>query len=91
MDIGCGFGGLLVALGRLRPDVCVLGMEIRVKVSEYVRLRIENLRREEGAPCSNAALMRTNAMIYLPNFFRRGQIEAMFFAFPDPHFKVTDW
>ena len=33
MDVGCGFGGLTVALSPLFPDKGVLGMEIRVKVS----------------------------------------------------------
>lgn len=32
VDIGCGFGGLTVALSPLFPDKGVLGMEIRVKV-----------------------------------------------------------
>lgn len=26
-------------------------------------------------------------MKYLPNFFHKGQLEKMFFLFPDPHFK----
>ena len=26
-------------------------------------------------------------MKHLPNFFRKGQLEKMFFLFPDPHFK----
>ena len=26
-------------------------------------------------------------MKYLPNFFRKGQLEKIFFLFPDPHFK----
>ncbi|CAM9930668.1 unnamed protein product, partial [Ectocarpus sp. 13 AM-2016] len=34
VDVGCGFGGLTVALSPLFPDKGVLGMEIRVKVSE---------------------------------------------------------
>lgn len=33
VDVGCGFGGLTVALSPLFPDKGVLGMEIRVKVS----------------------------------------------------------
>lgn len=32
VDVGCGFGGLTVALSPLFPDKGVLGMEIRVKV-----------------------------------------------------------
>merc|ERR1711969_516436 len=44
-DVGCGFGGLLVGLAPLFPDTLMLGMEIREKVVEYVRLRILNLRK----------------------------------------------
>ena len=33
VDIGCGFGGLTVALSELFPDKGVLGMEIRMKVN----------------------------------------------------------
>ena len=36
-DIGCGYGGLLVQLSPMFPDKLMLGMEIRVKVSDYVR------------------------------------------------------
>ena len=28
-------------------------------------------------------------MKLLPNFFSKGQLKAMFFLFPDPHFKKT--
>ena len=35
-DIGCGYGGLLVSLSKMYPDNLALGMEIRVKVSDYV-------------------------------------------------------
>ena len=35
-DIGCGYGGLLVSLSTMFPDNFALGMEIRVKVSDYV-------------------------------------------------------
>lgn len=48
LDIGCGFGGLTVALASLLPDKLILGLEIRAKVCEYVRLRIEALREETG-------------------------------------------
>mmetsp|Transcript_30215 Transcript_30215/g.30701 ORF Transcript_30215/g.30701 Transcript_30215/m.30701 type:complete len:150 (+) Transcript_30215:142-591(+) len=47
IDIGCGFGGLTIGLSTLYPDKLVLGMEIRAKVCEYVRLRIEALRRDD--------------------------------------------
>jgi tRNA (guanine-N7-)-methyltransferase len=44
LDVGCGFGGLLIALSPLFTNVNILGMEIRVKVTEYVRQRIQALR-----------------------------------------------
>jgi tRNA (guanine-N7-)-methyltransferase len=46
LDIGCGFGGLTLALASLLPRDVILGMEIRAKVTEYVRLRIVAARKE---------------------------------------------
>jgi len=43
-DIGCGFGGLLIALAPMFPDTLMLGMEIRVSVTQYVSDRITALR-----------------------------------------------
>ena len=34
-------------------------------------------------------VLKTNAMKYLPNFFKKAQLSKMFFCFPDPHFKKT--
>ncbi|KAJ5935404.1 tRNA (guanine-N(7)-)-methyltransferase [Penicillium verhagenii] len=44
VDIGCGFGGLLVGLAPLLPETLILGMEIRTSVSDYVRSRVGALR-----------------------------------------------
>ncbi|XP_018580789.1 tRNA (guanine-N(7)-)-methyltransferase [Scleropages formosus] len=88
-DIGCGYGGLLVELSPLFPDKLILGLEIRVKVSDYVRDRILSLRAAEPGKYQNIACLRSNAMKYLPNFFAKGQLTKMFFLFPDPHFKRT--
>lgn len=91
LDIGCGYGGLLIRLAELYPDHLSLGMEIRVKVSDYVQERIKALRlrsNEQGkSEYQNCACLRMNAMKYLPNYFRKGQLSKMFFLFPDPHFK----
>lgn len=87
LDVGCGFGGLTVALARIYPTKLSCGMEIRAKVCEYVRLRIEGLRKECPGQYGNATCLRTNCMRYLPNFFLKGQLEKIFFCFPDPHFK----
>ncbi|KAJ7883046.1 putative methyltransferase-domain-containing protein [Mycena olivaceomarginata] len=59
-DVGCGFGGLLTALAPLFPETRILGLEIRVQVSQYVQDRIAALRHS---------------------------LSALFFLFPDPHFK----
>ncbi|XP_043107476.1 tRNA (guanine-N(7)-)-methyltransferase [Puntigrus tetrazona] len=88
-DIGCGYGGLLVALSKLFPERLALGLEIRVKVSDYVQDRIVSLRAAEPGRYQNIACLRSNAMKYLPNFFSKGQLSKMFFLFPDPHFKKT--
>ncbi|CAK6443250.1 unnamed protein product [Pipistrellus nathusii] len=88
-DIGCGYGGLLVELSPLFPDTLILGLEIRVKVSDYVQDRIRALRAAPGGGFQNIACLRSNAMKHLPNFFYKGQLAKMFFLFPDPHFKRT--
>lgn len=88
-DIGCGYGGFLVTLGELYPDKYTLGMEIRVKVSDYVMDRVKALRELHPDKYENIACMRTNAMKYLPNLFRKGQLSKMFFLYPDPHFKKS--
>jgi len=90
LDIGMGFGGLTVSLATLFPDKLVMGMEIRAKVCEYVRRRIEALRDEHPGQYNNASCLRTNCMRYLPNFFKKQQIEKIFICFPDPHFKAKN-
>eukprot|EP00566_Odontella_aurita_P020852 CAMPEP_0113573936 /NCGR_PEP_ID=MMETSP0015_2-20120614/26882_1 /TAXON_ID=2838 /ORGANISM="Odontella" /LENGTH=363 /DNA_ID=CAMNT_0000477045 /DNA_START=105 /DNA_END=1196 /DNA_ORIENTATION=- /assembly_acc=CAM_ASM_000160 len=91
LDIGCGFGGLTVALSTLLPERTILGMEIRAKVTEYVRLRTVALRRDHPGKYQNASVLRTNSMRYLPNYFRKGRLEKIFFCFPDPHFKRRNY
>ncbi|KAJ3375623.1 tRNA (guanine-N(7)-)-methyltransferase [Allomyces arbusculus] len=86
-DIGCGYGGLLADLAPQYPDKLMLGMEIRVKVQEYVYRRIDALRAQHPGKYQNVSIMRMNAMKFLPNFFVKGQLSKMFFLFPDPHFK----
>ncbi|EDV29478.1 uncharacterized protein TRIADDRAFT_18672 [Trichoplax adhaerens] len=89
LDIGCGYGGLLITLAPLFPDTYIMGMEIRVKVSDYVKERIAALRINNPGKYNNIAIVRTNAMKYLPNYFKKGQLKKLFFLYPDPHFKKT--
>ncbi|XP_018026105.1 tRNA (guanine-N(7)-)-methyltransferase [Hyalella azteca] len=86
-DVGCGYGGLLVALSPLFPNTRMLGMEIRVKVADFVTDRILGLRTQHPGQYNNIACVRTNAMKYLPNYFTKGQLSKLFLLFPDPHFK----
>jgi len=87
LDIGCGFGGLTVALATLLPQQTILGLEIRAKVTEYVRLRIMAHRKENPGEFQNVSVCRSNTMKFMPNFFERSSLEKIFFCFPDPHFK----
>ncbi|CAG8762643.1 11933_t:CDS:2, partial [Acaulospora colombiana] len=77
-DLGCGYGGLLVALSTLFPDTLLLGMEIRVKVEEYVRERINALRLQHPGQYQNISIIRMNAMKFLPNFFEKGQGQLLY-------------
>lgn len=87
LDVGCGFGGLTLALATILPKEVILGMEIRAKVSEYVRLRIVAARKEKPDSYENCSVLRSNSMKYLPNYFAKASIHKLFFCFPDPHFK----
>ncbi|KAI0688088.1 putative methyltransferase-domain-containing protein [Cytidiella melzeri] len=94
-DVGCGFGGLLIALAPLFPDTLMLGLEIRVQVSQYVQDRITALRATSQnsepvtpSPYQNVSIVRANAMKFMTNYFSKHSLSALFFLFPDPHFKV---
>lgn len=70
-------------------------MEIRVQVSQYVQDRITALRATSTAtdstthaPYQNVSIVRANAMKFLTNYFPKHSLSALFFLFPDPHFKV---
>ncbi|KAF2084441.1 methyltransferase related protein [Saccharata proteae CBS 121410] len=89
-DIGCGFGGLLFALGPTFPESLVLGLEIRTSVTEFVQEKIKAMRNQSlPAPTyQNIACLRANTMKFLPNFFAKHQLSKIFLCFPDPHFKA---
>ncbi|KXJ86311.1 putative methyltransferase-domain-containing protein [Microdochium bolleyi] len=89
VDIGCGFGGLIVALSPALPDNLMIGMEIRTQVTEFVQDRIRALRSQdtEGQLYQNIGCLRANTMKFFPNFFKKAQVSKIFICFPDPHFK----
>lgn len=67
----------------------ITGMEIRISVTEYVQEKIRALRSQntENQGYQNIACLRANTMKFLPNFFSKHQLRAIFLCFPDPHFK----
>lgn len=69
----------------------MLGLEIRVQVSQYVHDRIQALRvfnaQSDPTAYKNVSIVRANAMKFLPNYFAKHSLSALFFLFPDPHFK----
>jgi tRNA (guanine-N7-)-methyltransferase len=85
-DVGCGFGGLLEHLGPVWADRFVLGLEIRDPVVESVRERLAGLCKK-SASYGRLGVINMNAMKHLPNYFDKGQLQAMFFLYADPHFK----
>ena len=84
LDIGCGFGGLLISLGKLYKGKLGIGMEIRSKACDIVKKKIEN----NGL--NNISVIHTNVMKYITNYFDKNSIDAMYFCFPDPHFKKSN-
>ena len=90
LDVGCGFGGLTIALATLLPTQTILGLEIRAKVTEYVRLRIMAHRKENPGQYQNAFVLRSNTMKHMPHYFEQSTLEKIFFCFPDPHFKTKN-
>jgi len=78
-DIGCGFGGLLFALSPIFPDALILGMEIRIQVTEYVAQKISALRTHSADSRNanvyqNINVLRGNAQKFLTNFFEKYQV-----------------
>jgi tRNA (guanine-N7-)-methyltransferase len=75
-DVGCGFGGLLFALSNIYPESLMLGMEIRIQVTEFVQQKISALRAKHVAEkgYQNISVLRTNAQKFLVNFFDKYQV-----------------
>lgn len=81
LDIGCGYGKFLMELAKMYNNKNVCGLELRKPVASYVKKKIESFY------LNNACVFNTNAMFFLPNFFKKNSLEKIFILFPDPHFK----
>lgn len=79
IDIGCGYGKFLMKTAEIYSEENVLGLEIRQKVYEFVNKKTEEM--------DNCSVIRTNALFFLPNYFKKNSLKKIFVLFPDPHFK----
>jgi len=81
VDIGTGHGAFLLARAAQRPDLNLVGLELREPFVERVNRRIarEDLR--------NAVVVRCNANQSFTEFFRPGTVHRAYVHFPDPWFK----
>ncbi|KEG14941.1 putative tRNA (guanine-N(7)-)-methyltransferase, putative,methyltransferase [Trypanosoma grayi] len=90
VDVGCAFGGMLFMLAQEFPDVCMLGLEIRPKVVNFAQQKTLGLRdgaSDDAHHFRNVWFEQLNVMKYGSNCFQRGQLRALFFCYPDPHWK----
>eukprot|EP00002_Diphylleia_rotans_P015824 TRINITY_DN3065_c0_g2_i1.p1 TRINITY_DN3065_c0_g2~~TRINITY_DN3065_c0_g2_i1.p1 ORF type:complete len:183 (+),score=23.65 TRINITY_DN3065_c0_g2_i1:56-604(+) len=74
LDVGCGYGGLLVGLSTAFPNKLSVGLEIRDSVQKYVQKRIQYLREDYPGQYQNISVLQTNAMKFLTNHFQKGQV-----------------
>ena len=75
LDIGCGYGGLMFALIETFKTEPILGLEIRDKVANFVGEKINSIRNNSGfKDCLNTAVLRTNAMKSLHNYFEKHSV-----------------
>lgn len=79
VDIGCGYGRFLLKTAEMLPEINVLGLEIRDKVVEFVEQHTHSMK--------NCSVIKTNALLFLPNYFEAASLRKIFILFPDPHFK----
>lgn len=79
IDIGCGYGKFLLDTAKISPEENVLGLEIRDKVVEFVEQITKNV--------DNCSVIKSNALLFLPNYFAPSSLKKIFVLFPDPHFK----
>lgn len=80
LDIGCGYGRFMFECSKIHKEN-ILGLEIRDKVHDYVKDMIIQEKYK------NVGVIKTNALLFLPNFFDKGSLKKVFVLFPDPHFK----
>lgn len=82
VDIGCDMGGFARALARARPDLRVVGLEVRPHVVAFANARAQ----EEGLP--NVVFLQGNANVDLEALLQgipKMEVHLVTINFPDPH------
>eukprot|EP00435_Cladocopium_sp_Y103_P018465 s3254_g4.t1 len=82
IDIGCDMGGFARALARARPDLRVVGLEVRPHVVAFANARAQ----EEGLP--NVVFLQGNANVDLEPLLQgipKMEVHLVTINFPDPH------
>ncbi len=80
LDIGCGKGVFMLEYALQRPELNILGIEVRKVIAEWLIGVISS----EGLP--NAAALWYSVANGL-GFIESGSIEKIFYFFPDPWYK----
>eukprot|EP00930_Biecheleria_cincta_P082989 TRINITY_DN72628_c0_g1_i1.p1 TRINITY_DN72628_c0_g1~~TRINITY_DN72628_c0_g1_i1.p1 ORF type:complete len:801 (-),score=139.84 TRINITY_DN72628_c0_g1_i1:358-2760(-) len=89
VDVGCDMGSFPRSVAAARPDLNVLGLELRDHAVAFARQKAERL------GLTNVAFVQGNANIDLAPLLRlireRGEqaLEVVTINFPDPHLQVT--
>jgi tRNA (guanine-N7-)-methyltransferase len=78
LEIGTGKGTFLTEQAKARPEVSFLGVEW---ANWFYRYAADRLRRNG---CSNARMVRAEAMYFLSEFVADGSISVLHVYFPDP-------
>lgn len=81
VDVGSAHGDFLRAWAAQRPDLNVVGLEVRRPMVERVNARIE----QEGL--GNARVIYCNANLNFSELFAPASLRTVYVHFPDPWFK----
>ena len=81
VDVGTAHGDFLRAWAAQRPDLNVVGLEVRGPMVDHVNARIER----EGLP--NARVIYCNANQNFTELFAPASLRTVYVHFPDPWFK----
>jgi tRNA (guanine-N7-)-methyltransferase len=84
LELACGRGEYVLALGRRYPDVNFIGVDIKgARIWKGAKIALEN-------NISNVAFLRTKIEL-LENFISRDEVDEIWITFPDPFLKSSKY